>query len=794
MSLNLPKTLSFKEKLILLKWRDPIIFFTEVTGDKPFNYQEKVLRDITNLSIDKMLICSAGNTGKTRLLASIALWSATILSYMILRKPYSVIIESGSLEQSKTLYDYLKVWLEKNSILSKLVKGDPLKTNTEFTNGSFIKALPASWKSVFGQHCYSKDTQILTEDGWKYFYELKKEDKICTLNPDTFEIEYHKPYQIITHERKGWMIRIHNSYIDLFTTPQHRHFIKSMNKGWHLRRVEDLPKRYWLKRNGIWKGIRKEYFVLKDIKRKDKRRKEKYRIIKGKKFPMNLFLEFLGYYLSEGSCSSYGRIQIAQSSIKNKDKKEKIIQCIKKMGYSPHISEDRIRFSDLRLAMFLKTLGTSSEKYIPKEFKILEPSQLIILINSLMLGDGDKNAYITSSPRLKDDFEELLLKCGLAFVEKKIPEHYQYFPKNKKTYKVKDYWEIRIQNFLLEIYSNRGNNNQSYPLQKERKYYHDKVYCVDVPNHIVYVKRNGKACWSGNSNLLIIDEAVEAGNDLIEDSLRVVATSNPKRRILSSTPHEYSSLFVTMWEKKNQYKDWKRYSWSALECPLYSQESIEEAKRKGNMYFEIFFLGKPYPLKGTMIDPDKLKKCTRGNPIFQYTKDYGYVVMGIDWGWYPDPTAIVIVQRNEEEIRVLFYDQRKKEDPEHLIDRIYNLCKQYKVERIFSDSHNKHMNALVRNKGLPLYEVSFKGEKNLLQSNLTTLIEREILKIPEEYIPLIWQIRQYTYNTKGNDDLVDALMLACKEYRERKESTFYFKVTKPNKRKRFKSILHGNVV
>jgi len=438
MTLNLPKSLSFEERLTLLKWRDPILFFKDTTGYEPFPYQKRVLKDITNLDLDKILICSAGNTGKTLLLANIALWSCTELSYIVLQKPYSVIIESGSLEQSKTLYDYLKVWLESNSILSKLVKGEPLKTNTEFTNRSFIKALPASWKSVFGQHC----------------------------------------------------------------------------------------------------------------------------------------------------------------------------------------------------------------------------------------------------------------------------------------------------------------------------------------------------------NLLIIDEAVEAGDELIEDSLRVIATSKPNRRILSSTPHNYNSLFVTMWEKKEQYKDWKRFSWSALDCPLYTKEAIEEAKKKGNMYFEIFYLGKPYPLKGTMIEPDSLKKCTRGNPIFQYNKDFGYVVMGIDWGWYPDPTAIVIIQRNEEEVRVLYYDQRKREDPEHLVERIVNLVKQYNVERIFSDSHNKHMNALVRKKGLPLYEVSFKGEKNLLQSNLTTLIEREILKIPEEYIPLIWQIRQYTYETKDNDDLVDALMLACKEYKTKSNSSFYFKVTKPKKNKK----------
>lgn len=30
--------------------------------------------------------------------------------------------------------------------------------------------------------------------------------------------------------------------------------------------------------------------------------------------------------------------------------------------------------------------------------------------------------------------------------------------------------------------------------------YSGSVHCVEVPNHVVYVRRNGKACWSGNSN------------------------------------------------------------------------------------------------------------------------------------------------------------------------------------------------------------------------------------------------------------------------------------------------------
>ncbi len=43
----------------------------------------------------------------------------------------------------------------------------------------------------------------------------------------------------------------------------------------------------------------------------------------------------------------------------------------------------------------------------------------------------------------------------------------------------------------------RINNNGKKQIKK--KTYSGKVYCCEVKNHIVYVRRNGKVCWSGNS-------------------------------------------------------------------------------------------------------------------------------------------------------------------------------------------------------------------------------------------------------------------------------------------------------
>src|SRR3972149_10099094 len=53
--------------------------------------------------------------------------------------------------------------------------------------------------------CYSEDTQTLTENGWKYYWEYKEGEKIATLNPKTDKIEYHLPKKMFVYEHDGEM-------------------------------------------------------------------------------------------------------------------------------------------------------------------------------------------------------------------------------------------------------------------------------------------------------------------------------------------------------------------------------------------------------------------------------------------------------------------------------------------------------------------------------------------------------------------------------------------------------------
>ncbi|MCG2718309.1 MAG: GDP-mannose 4,6-dehydratase [Nanoarchaeota archaeon] len=100
-----------------------------------------------------------------------------------------------------------------------------------------------------------------------------------------------------------------------------------------------------------------------------------------------------------------------------------------------------------------------------------------------MLGDGTKKGtrYYSNSYRLISNFQEILLKIGYAG---NIALH----DRRKK----RPLYQIHILNRFNFKYK-----TPSYP-NRSIKHYDGFVYCVDVKNHIIFVRRNGKALFCGN--------------------------------------------------------------------------------------------------------------------------------------------------------------------------------------------------------------------------------------------------------------------------------------------------------
>ena len=131
----------------------------------------------------------------------------------------------------------------------------------------------------------------------------------------------------------------------------------------------------------------------------------------------------------------------------------------------------------------------------------MPPHLLNIFIDWMMLGDGacytGKNrkkvcVYYTTFQKLKDDFEEILLKAGWTY-HTNTRESRNCLIKGRIIKK-----ENQVPCF--EIRLRRNNKAQVKSLHKKEIFYKGKVFCLQLPkHHNFYVRRNGTGYFTGNS-------------------------------------------------------------------------------------------------------------------------------------------------------------------------------------------------------------------------------------------------------------------------------------------------------
>ncbi len=324
-------------------------------------------------------------------------------------------------------------------------------------------------------HCYDKHTEVLTKAGWKFFSDLSKDDHMAVLKGD--ELDYEKPTDIQQQFYVGEMVRIANKQIDLLVTPKHRLYIKEKDQ-WEFIYAKDIKKRgrVEFKKNALWKGIdRQSIKIGQEI------------------IDIDIWLEFMGYFISQGFVGTQYRSgiyakQIEYSPIRN---------CIEKLPFKFWLEKNKItEISSYRnkkhdLHESLVSQGRSYQRFIPRDLLDLPPHRLRILFDALMFGNGRFGEtswnYMTTSYRLASDIQELLLKLGMCG-SITIPQM-SLKGKNKR-----------------EIYNININRKRLTPQINKRKKsvsaadYSGEVYCCTVPSGIIYVRRNGKCCWCGNSD------------------------------------------------------------------------------------------------------------------------------------------------------------------------------------------------------------------------------------------------------------------------------------------------------
>jgi hypothetical protein len=201
------------------------------------------------------------------------------------------------------------------------------------------------------------------------------------------------------------------------------------------------------------------------------------------------YCALLGMYLSEGSLRrNSGRVVIAQYEkskgfIPFKILLDKICKDRMPVWYSGK----QFEFKWNELCDYLSPIGTRAyNKIIPDDIMNATQEQIKIFWHYYWLGDGTKGklkddvTISTTSEIIRDQFLELTQKLGFQA---------NYSTDNRD----------RIGQSSRPCYRITKYEGDKSSFNKEKIEYDGKVYCVSVPNSIIYVRRNGKTSWCGNS-------------------------------------------------------------------------------------------------------------------------------------------------------------------------------------------------------------------------------------------------------------------------------------------------------
>lgn len=409
--------------------------------------------------------------------------------------------------------------------------------------------------------CYSDDTEVLTRRGWSRFSQLHPDDVVATRDPVTKRFEWQQPTEHHSYQYDGELIRFTSRGIDLLVTPNHRvlhtsghgaarqELVKRADECEELKSGAMIATSEWVASDLEWwspperqrhgyvhihtdrvrlareaRGwtrtqlaqhigeprhailrlengtarchvatmprIRKICEAL-ELSIKDVVQADPLDKISG-----DDFAAFMGAYLSEG-CVSIDTVRghpvIYVSQMPYSKGFEPFREMLTRiLGREPSHDGKSWFFTHDGLASYLQQCGHRAHcKRIPADVMEMSSRQLRIFWDFYLLGDGyfSKNTevIVTSSAVMAGQLQEVAQKIGLSATA------YQRKPQVSSIRGR----EVPALHPCYDVFLRT--TKQPKWTATERIAYSGTVYCVSVPNGIVYVRRNGKAIWSGNS-------------------------------------------------------------------------------------------------------------------------------------------------------------------------------------------------------------------------------------------------------------------------------------------------------
>jgi hypothetical protein len=224
----------------------------------------------------------------------------------------------------------------------------------------------------------------------------------------------------------------------------------------------------------------------------------------------------LAWYLAEGSTwynkeeNSY-QVTISQS---NKQTREHIAKIIQECGLTATICEKSVSFKNLALGEFLHGLGKSHEKFIPWKLmhQMFTPALASDFLREYIKGDGTiepsgHERIYTTSKVMADQLQMLAFIAGYT-------ASVWIDDRTGQSHKGPHGAEIKWNHPGYVISLSKGPRDKNGLIKRNVHFterdYDGQVYCVEVPNHTLFIRRNGLAYWCGNCSHQLVRHRIAA--------------------------------------------------------------------------------------------------------------------------------------------------------------------------------------------------------------------------------------------------------------------------------------------
>jgi len=714
------KLTDFLMQIIVWK-RDLSKFFKDITGLVPRSFQDDFFKEVQSMESKNIVIVAGRGIGKTLALAVVALWYVLVLSISE-NRPMKVTILAGSLDQAKICFSYIMDFINASTFLQNQLDKEPTQREIIFKDGSWIRPLPASEKTVRGFH---PDLLIMDEAS------QVEDDLIYASLPMTAPSPYarnifsttpstgyswieNKWEHQIEFKKPNWVFFNWNA--ESFMSPEAiEMYKKAMPEDRYRSEFQGLP----YKREG-------KVFQLEDLKNcKEEGIKEQDQ---GEKYAG----------IDWGYCLTGDTEVLTRSGWKRMDELQG-----KELILTWNSKKNVLEFQ--QPLSFGKT-------YSKRICECWENKNLSI--------KGTWHHAIPCLDRRKQNLHEHELRESL---------HHHYLirkarcpgfkPENIMGFKVKDF--MRLLGWYLSEgsteFSPRGYRvsiaqTKVHPeyrrmikdlLQKMGLHPHDHENAIRFSDRKLSAflfalgdskhKSIPKDIKNLDPSLLKCMFKTMMFGDGDKDGIRYNTYSN-------QLADDFQEICIRIGEKIAYIE--KRSKDRGFRVHLLSRDSSPNESNHSQETYTGFFVALEVPNQYVLIRHE-------GKPLIVHN--------------YPAPTVIVVVQKQGLDWKVLFTQPFLAEKFETVHQKIQEICSTYKVISIYTDSTDKGENLRLSARGLPVVPISFKGEKSVMLSNLKMLVEQERLKIdPITQQSLLQQMLDYVYDSKRNDDFVDALMLAVK--------------------------------